>query len=779
MQSSGAGSTIFSRTLPTSNNKQTLMMPMLAPQHRFVLYGAFYVALWIGTWYSAQSMATHNLVSLWFLPAGLRFCNLLVFGRRGLWLELLVQGIFALMQLTSFEGPPIQDLFSNNTLWRLYNLLASLLLNCAVIFPLRRWMRTPWDFSRPLHSALLLGASLLVSTLSALVGTIGLIHLGFITPDNQWTVFPKWLVGDFVAIITLAPMLLIWVAPRLHQFITQGRWHRQHRSRVESPSSTLITTLIVVLSLLLVFGIPWSLGLMANFPIITLLLLLPLAGIALQYGLHSAVMAVALLDGGMVILIAFFNIQEDALPYQLVMISVALVGVWIGGAIEARNKVMSRYLDFADVSSDLLWETDSQGHLLNTSGRFAAQLSLVPGQFWQDYMSKNSQPKFAGIERAIGQKESFHNLEFELQNTRKETLWVQLNGLPLLNESGELSGYRGTAVDITASKQVEAVLRDYNENLLNEVAARTGELRQSNSELEIKERHLQVLLAAAPVGVLELDGAKCCRYINANGCTLIGYPADQAQGAHFLDFVHPDDRAYVEFVWAINHQSDEVHWIDFRLKHTNLRCTAHWIKLYQGDLLIDGTIMVLTNTTARSHQDERLWTLAHHDVLTELPNRNLFWDRTGQALQHAKRRESGAALLWIDLDEFKTVNDTLGHAAGDDLLLQVAQRLKSRIRDSDTLARMGGDEFAVIMPDITDAEGALQVASELVAKLAEPFILPQGSTSISGSIGIALYPQHAETIETLTQCADMAMYEAKHAGKNQVKVWNTDFSATS
>lgn len=182
--------------------------------------------------------------------------------------------------------------------------------------------------------------------------------------------------------------------------------------------------------------------------------------------------------------------------------------------------------------------------------------------------------------------------------------------------------------------------------------------------------------------------------------------------------------------------------------------------------------MVLTSATARAQQDERLWTLAHHDTLTDLPNRNLFWDRMGQALRYAKRHESGAAVLWIDLDGFKGVNDRFGHAAGDLLLQQVAQRLRGRIRESDTVARMGGDEFAVIMPDISDAADALHTAGALVTSLAEPFGLPQGEARISGSVGVALYPQHADGVESLTQCADMAMYQAKNAGKNQVRLWS-------
>lgn len=747
------------------------MVPQTAPiTRRFALYGGLYVALWIGTWYLARLMNTHGFVSLWFLPAGLRFCNLLVFGVRGVALELIIQGVFALLQITGLDSYPIENLLSVNTLWRLYNLLASLALNAAVLLPLRHRMRENWDFSRTSHSALLLAASLLVSALSALAGSIGLVHLGFISPADQWAVFPKWLIGDFVATITLAPVLLVWAMPRLLGYLSPTQNAPRTPKESESQSALHPVILIVVPSLMLVFGLPWSLGINSNFPIFALLLLLPLGGIALNYGLRGSVMAVLLLDCGLAFLLAFFRIP-DALPYQLVMISIALVGLWLGGAVEARNRVMQRYLDFSGVSNDLLWETDVHGRLRETSGRLAAQLAPTPGLSWRAYLGKKFQPQLAEIEQAIERQASFRNLEFEIRSNHGETLWIQINGLPVFDSSGQLLGYRGTAIDISPGKRAEAMLRDFNENLLKEVSKRTRELSRSNGELEAKERHLQVLLAAAPVGVIELDDEQRCRYINLNGCALTGLGEDQALGSHFLDFVHPDDRAYVEFVWTIHRPSEEVQWIDFRLRQTNLRCAAHWIRLSPSEHATEGTIMVLTNATARSRQDERLWTLAHHDALTDLPNRNLFWDRIGQALQHAKRRDSGAALLWIDLDGFKKVNDDLGHGAGDNLLQQVGQRLKSRTRDSDTVARMGGDEFAVIMPDTLDAEGAILFASALVTIIAEPFDLPLGTVRISASIGIALYPQHADSVEALTQCADMAMYAAKRAGKNQVKVY--------
>jgi diguanylate cyclase (GGDEF)-like protein len=236
-----------------------------------------------------------------------------------------------------------------------------------------------------------------------------------------------------------------------------------------------------------------------------------------------------------------------------------------------------------------------------------------------------------------------------------------------------------------------------------------------------------------------------------------------------VDFIHPDDRDKMELAWNSHRQNTTVQTLEILLKN-NLWCTAHWINLPLSESAGDGAVLVLTDSTVRRQQEDRLWTLGHHDSLTSLPNRKLFMDRCEQALSLAKRRDSVAAVLWIDLDGFKAVNDKLGHAAGDALLQQVAQRLKTRIRDSDTLARIGGDEFAVVMSDVQNSVAVALVANALVASLNDPFNLPQGVAHISCSIGVALYPEQALTVETLIQCADMAMYTAKHAGKNQVQI---------
>ncbi len=753
------------------NDDDGTLLQFLLPSprwRRILIVSGGYLVLWLAARYTADLLDAQDIVSLWHPPAGLLFCGLLIFGWRGLLLE-WVAGLALLML-------PAMDSMSASAPGPLYGLLYSLTVipvaYAAVLLPLRRWLRNSWDFTRPGHVILVLAAALAVSALAALTDALGLVWFDLM-PLAQWPdVFLSWLMGDFIGIIVLAPFLLVRVLPGLRHYLRFGSWRRRRQSTTVSGNSDHLALLLLALALFLAFAIPQSFNLNTQFTLIALLLLLPLAAVAICCGLRGAVLTTMVLGSGLALLIPLIEQGDEVLQFQWMMIAIALIGLALGGAVEVRNQVMARYRDFARVSNDLLWEMDGEGRIVEVSGRLAEHLAPAPGQSWLSLLGERVQPHRATLERALHQQQPFRHLEIALPGTGHVQRWIQINGQPLFDESGELRGYRGTAIDVSRQRRAEALLRNYNLDLRREVAEQTLALRQSNSELIAKERHLQVLLAAAPVGVLELDEAQRCRFLNANGCLLTGCSPEQALGRHVLEFVHPDDRDYVGFIWQINRRSDEVQWLEFRLNRTSLWCAAHWINLEHSDELPGGAIMVLTNATARLQQDERLWTLAHYDTLTNLPNRSLFWDRIGQALRHAKRLESGAAVLWLDLDGFKAINDTLGHAAGDALLQQVAERLKNRIRESDTVARMGGDEFAVILPDIAEPERAMRVATELVASLAEPFSLPQGTAHISGSVGVALYPQHAETAETLTQCADMAMYTAKHAGKNQVHLWS-------
>jgi diguanylate cyclase (GGDEF)-like protein/PAS domain S-box-containing protein len=196
---------------------------------------------------------------------------------------------------------------------------------------------------------------------------------------------------------------------------------------------------------------------------------------------------------------------------------------------------------------------------------------------------------------------------------------------------------------------------------------------------------------------------------------------------------------------------------------------AEWLNIAavrdeQG--VLTNYVSVFSDITSRKQVEERLNYLANHDPLTRLPNRTLFQERLSRALTRAHRNQSIVALLFIDLDHFKQVNDTLGHLAGDLLLQQVADRLSSCIRQGDTVARLAGDEFTVILEDIADPRDAAVVAHKILRALFDPFDLKGREAKISSSIGVALYPADAGDPQTLVRLADAAMYRAKHQGRN-------------
>jgi len=181
--------------------------------------------------------------------------------------------------------------------------------------------------------------------------------------------------------------------------------------------------------------------------------------------------------------------------------------------------------------------------------------------------------------------------------------------------------------------------------------------------------------------------------------------------------------------------------------------------------------------TERMENEERLSFMAHHDALTKLPNRILFMDRLKQSLAHARRYTKKVAVLFIDLDRFKNINDTLGHETGDLMLTQVADRLRKNIRQEDTIARLGGDEFAVLLTDIETEQCATVLAKKILQSLEAPLELNQRELFISASIGVSLFPNDGEDAGTLLKNADIAMYRAKDLGKNNHQFYSTDMSA--
>ncbi|MCP4266685.1 MAG: EAL domain-containing protein [Candidatus Brocadiaceae bacterium] len=202
-------------------------------------------------------------------------------------------------------------------------------------------------------------------------------------------------------------------------------------------------------------------------------------------------------------------------------------------------------------------------------------------------------------------------------------------------------------------------------------------------------------------------------------------------------------------------------------------------KPIETEILIS-KVRVLTelykHKTTVKEQAEQLEEKAFFDALTKLPNRSLFFDRLDLSIEQSKRNNEELAIVFLDLDRFKYINDTLGHAVGDQLLQDVAKRLSDCARKSDTVARLGGDEFTLILPDISESRGAAIVAQKILNSLSQPFNLLNGEYTIGASIGISLYPSNGVNSEELVKNADIAMYQAKQNGKNNYQFFTTEMN---
>ena len=243
--------------------------------------------------------------------------------------------------------------------------------------------------------------------------------------------------------------------------------------------------------------------------------------------------------------------------------------------------------------------------------------------------------------------------------------------------------------------------------------------------------------------------------------TLLGYRADELTGTPITDYMHPDDLAKTRasIVRVMNGQPH----FDFRNRYIRKDGgVVHilWAAFWSEE--VGARIGVARNVTALWQAEEELRFLAHHDPLTGLANRALFNDRLDAALRAAQRHDSSLALLFLDINDFKGINDVHGHAAGDQVLRMIARRLQGCVRETDTVARMGGDEFTVLLTDIQSQGDVCEKVAQILAVMAEPpdadsFVL----TMPSCSIGIACYPANGEDADTLLSHADDDMYRIK------------------
>jgi len=306
-----------------------------------------------------------------------------------------------------------------------------------------------------------------------------------------------------------------------------------------------------------------------------------------------------------------------------------------------------------------------------------------------------------------------------------------------------------------------------------------SERRQAERELASREKRFRTIVEKSWSGVVLLDGEMRFSFTGSSTQHLIGYEERELLGRSLYDFIHPHDLEKAQTVL-----SEVLEWPN-REAHGELRFLhkhGHWLWLegFCQNMLhepsVGAIVLNYRDVSQRKQQERQLEYRAYYDSLTGLPNRLLFRDRLVNSLSAARRNRCGVAVMYLDVDHFKLVNDGLGHSFGDRLLADIAKRLYDALRASDTISRIGGDEFNILLPEVTNTEAVAGVARKVLESLAKPFRVDGHELYVTASIGISCYPADGDDAETLLKAADAAMYRAKELGRNQAQLFTASMN---
>jgi diguanylate cyclase (GGDEF)-like protein/PAS domain S-box-containing protein len=399
---------------------------------------------------------------------------------------------------------------------------------------------------------------------------------------------------------------------------------------------------------------------------------------------------------------------------------------------------------------DLLWLKDVDGRYLACNKRFeqffGAPESAILNKTDYDFIDKELADFFRANDQAAVAAGGLHRNEEWItfaEDGHRELL--ETTKLPVMGADGELLGVLGIGHDVTHSRQMADALK-------------------------LREQYLRALLDTLPFNTWLKDEQSHFLAVNERFASGFGWPSVQSLvGKSDLDITTPElaaqYRADDANVLATGQPKDVEEMVE-------VKGEMQWHETYKTPVRIDGRVIGTVGfsrdiTATRAHQ-RQLEQIAHFDALTKLPNRVLLADRLQQALMQCPRRGRMVAVAYLDLDGFKAVNDQYGHDAGDQLLIAVAAHMKQALREGDTLARMGGDEFVAVMTDLDDAQACVPLLTRLLEAAATPVVVNGVVLQVSASVGVTLYPQaEALDAEQLLRQADQAMYAAKSSGKNR------------
>jgi diguanylate cyclase (GGDEF)-like protein/PAS domain S-box-containing protein len=424
-------------------------------------------------------------------------------------------------------------------------------------------------------------------------------------------------------------------------------------------------------------------------------------------------------------------------------------------ALTTQEETLRKLSRAVEQSASVVVITDTEGRLEYANPKF----SEVTGYALSEVTGENLRLLKSGETPAQGYREFWETITAgrewrgEFHNKRKDGqyYWALATVSPIKDDEGRITHYLGIQEDVTRQKLMEEALRE----------------SEANYHAIFDAANDAIFVLEPATGVL-LD-------VNRTMCEVYGYSRTEALGldlgelsagppaftaAAIRERVAMATRGEPQiFEWLARNRQGQTFWVEINLKLGTIGGRER-------------LLAVVRDIAERKELEARLVTMAHHDNLTGLPNRNLLEEKLGSTLAYAARYRHTVALMFVDVDDFKGVNDSFGHAVGDLLLKAVADVLSRAVRESDTVARLGGDEFIVLLAEIGSPRDAGVVARKIFAALAAPLTLDGVTVEARTSIGIAVYPGDGEDAETLMRNADAAMYLAKEGGRNTFRYFN-------
>ena len=445
----------------------------------------------------------------------------------------------------------------------------------------------------------------------------------------------------------------------------------------------------------------------------------------------------------------------------------------------------------ADNTLDLIYAKDREGRFVFANRAMVSVLGCdsadeVLGKTDFDFFNTERAQAYSADDRQVMQSGTplTDREELVADALSGESRWHSTTKVPLCNDAGNVVGVMGITRDITAARQAHEEVAQLNRELESSVAERTEALSRLTEALSIERNLMRTLVDSVPDNIFAKDINS--KFLLANDAVArgMGTTREELLGKDDFDFFprtmaqsfYDDEQQILRTGEplldreepAIDKETGRVRWL-----------LTSKIPVRDESGKITGLVGIGRDISDRKATEERMHYLATHDNLTHLPNRAMFSEILNLAIESANRYQRKLAVLFIDLDRFKNINDTLGHESGDALLQEMSQRFKTCLRSCDVVARLGGDEFVVLVQEVNNANQVVKVAQKILAAAVKPVEVLGQEIRVTASVGICLYPDDGTDENALMKNADIAMYRAKDEGKNTYQFYSPDIKARS